>query len=179
MKKKKILNQNQIQLIVNRISRQLIENHGNFSNSILIGLQPRGISFSIRLKEVIEKQIKQTISYGILDTTFYRDDFRRRDNPISANKTKLDIVVEGKKVIFVDDVLYTGRSARAALDAIQAFGRPKSIELVTLIDRRFTRQLPIQANYKGKEIDSIKSEKVKVKWKNKEGEDAVLIIMAT
>jgi len=86
--------------------------------------------------------------------------------------------VEEKKVIFVDDVLYTGRSVRAALDAIQAYGRPKSIELVTLIDRRFTRQLPIQANYRGKEIDSIKSEKVQVKWKEEDGEDAVLITIA-
>ena len=178
MNKKKILDQEQIRLIVNRISKQLVEIHADFSESILIGLQPRGVAFSSRLKHAIENQTQKKICYGTLDSTFYRDDFRRRENPINANKTDLEVTVEEKKVIFVDDVLYTGRSVRAALDAIQAYGRPKSIELVTLIDRRFTRQLPIQANYRGKEIDSIKSEKVQVKWKEEDGEDAVLITIA-
>jgi len=176
MKQKKILNQQQIQLIVHRISRQLIEKHTDFSSSVIIGLQPRGVFFTKRLIKAIEQQLNvDNIPSGLLDATFYRDDFRRRNNPIQAQKNRMDFIIENKNVIFIDDVLYTGRSVRAALDAIQAYGRPKSIELVVLVNRRFTRQLPIQANYNGKEVDSIKSERVLVQWKEESNEDAVII----
>ena len=116
------------------------------------------------------------VKLGHLDITFYRDDFRRSDKPLEANKTHIDFVVEDKRVIFVDDVLYTGRSIRAALTAVQSFGRPSEIELLTLIDRRFSRHLPIQPDYNGRQVDAINEEKVKVNWQENGGEDAVYLI---
>jgi pyrimidine operon attenuation protein/uracil phosphoribosyltransferase len=115
------------------------------------------------------------IPVGYLDITFFRDDFRRRDEPIRANQTKIDFLVEGKDVIFVDDVLYTGRSVRAALDAIQSFGRPARIELLCLIDRRFSRDLPIQPDYTGRRVDAIASQRVNVFWQEENGKDAVTL----
>ena len=95
---------------------------------------------------------------------------------LEANKTQIDFLVEDKKVVFIDDVLFTGRSIRAALTAIQSFGRPAEIELLVLIDRRFSRHLPIQPDYRGRQVDVINDEKVKVCWKEKDGEDAVYLI---
>jgi pyrimidine operon attenuation protein/uracil phosphoribosyltransferase len=111
-----------------------------------------------------------------LDITFFRDDFRRTNKSLEANKTKIDFLVENKKVIFIDDVLYTGRSIRAALTAIQSFGRPSGIELLALIDRRFSRDLPIQPDYRGRQVDAINGEKVKVCWAEQDGEDGVYLV---
>jgi pyrimidine operon attenuation protein/uracil phosphoribosyltransferase len=116
------------------------------------------------------------LNIGYLDITFFRDDFRRTDKYLEANKTKIDFLVEGKKVVFIDDVLFTGRSIRSALTAIQSFGRPSEIELLVLIDRRFSRHLPIQPDYRGRQVDSINNEKVKVCWLENEGEDVVYLI---
>lgn len=112
---------------------------------------------------------------GSLDITFYRDDFRRRDIPIEANTTEIDFLVENKKVVFIDDVLFSGRSVRAALTAIQSYGRPESVELLVLIDRRFSRHLPIQPDYRGRQVDAIDEEKVLVTWKETDKRDAVYI----
>jgi pyrimidine operon attenuation protein/uracil phosphoribosyltransferase len=156
---------------------QLIENHLDFSNSVLIGIQPRGVSLAERLKIILETEYNiKNISLGFLDITFFRDDFRRGEKQLEANKTQIDFLVEDKKVVFIDDVLFTGRSIRAALTAIQSFGRPSEIELLVLIDRRFSRHLPIQPDYRGRQVDVINDEKVKVCWKEKDGEDAVYLI---
>jgi pyrimidine operon attenuation protein/uracil phosphoribosyltransferase len=117
-----------------------------------------------------------TIKFGLLDITFFRDDFRRGEKTLEANKTEIDFIVEDKKVIFIDDVLYTGRSIRSALTAIQSFGRPSEIELLVLIDRRFSRHLPIQPDYRGRQVDAINNEKVKVCWTENEGEDTVYLV---
>ena len=116
------------------------------------------------------------VKLGYLDITFYRDDFRRNEKPLEANKTKIDFLVEDKDIVFIDDVLHTGRSIRAALTAVQSFGRPNEIELLALIDRRFSRHLPIQPNYRGRQVDVINAEKVKVNWKEHDTEDAVYLI---
>ncbi|MBU7569817.1 MAG: bifunctional pyr operon transcriptional regulator/uracil phosphoribosyltransferase PyrR, partial [Flavobacterium sp.] len=130
-----------------------------------------------RLKELLLKEYKvQDVALGYLDITFFRDDFRRTEKPLEANKTQINFLVENKKVIFIDDVLYTGRSIRSALTAIQSFGRPSEIELLVLIDRRFSRHLPIQPDYRGRQVDSINNEKVKVCWKEQEGEDVVYLV---
>src|SRR5690606_9051308 len=115
----------------------------------------------------------KNLQLGHLDITFFRDDFRRSEKPLEANTTDIHFLVEDKNIVFIDDVLYTGRSIRAALTAIQSFGRPKEIELLTLIDRRFSRHLPIQPDYRGRQVDSINEEKVKVLWEENDGEDAV------
>jgi pyrimidine operon attenuation protein / uracil phosphoribosyltransferase len=176
MSQKILLNSKEVNIILHRLACQLIENHLNFENTILIGIQPRGTYLANRLAKILteEYQIKN-IKFGFLDITFFRDDFRHNIKPLEANKTHIDFLVEDKNVVFIDDVLYTGRSIRAALSAIQSFGRPKQIELLTLIDRRFSRDLPIQPDYRGRQVDAINNEKVKVKWLENDTEDAVYI----
>ncbi|WP_432670260.1 bifunctional pyr operon transcriptional regulator/uracil phosphoribosyltransferase PyrR [Flavobacterium sp. SM2513] len=177
MSQKILLNSKEIAIILHRLACQLIEKHLDFSNTILIGIQPRGTFLAERLKTILETdyQIKD-VALGYLDITFFRDDFRRTDKPIEANRTKIDFLVEGKNVIFIDDVLYTGRSIRSALTAIQSFGRPSEIELLVLIDRRFSRHLPIQPDYRGRQVDAINNQKVIVSWQENENEDAVYLV---
>ena len=176
MSKKTLLNSKDIEIILHRLACQLIENHNDFYDSVLIGLQPRGSYLANRLVDLLknEYQIK-TLEFGLLDITFYRDDFRRRDEPLSAKSTEIDFLIEDKKVVIIDDVLYSGRSVRAALTALESYGRPKNIELLVLIDRRFSRHLPIQPNYRGRQVDAINQEKVLVSWKETNKKDAVYI----
>jgi len=177
MSQKVLLNATEVNIALHRLACQLIENHGNFSDTVLIGIQPRGIFLAERLKTLLETDYSiKDIKLGYLDITFYRDDFRRSEKPLEANKTKINFLVEDKNIVFIDDVLYTGRSIRSALTAIQSFGRPIEIELLTLIDRRFSRHLPIQPDYRGRQVDAINNEKVKVCWKENDGEDAVYLI---
>ncbi len=172
-----LLNATEVHIALHRLACQLIENHDNFEDTVLVGIQPRGVFLAERLAQLLQKEYHiEGIKLGYLDITFFRDDFRRSEKPLEANKTKINFVVEDKKVVFIDDVLYTGRSIRAALTAIQSFGRPTEIELLTLIDRRFSRNLPIQPDYRGRQVDAINKEKVKVHWKENDGEDAVYLV---
>jgi pyrimidine operon attenuation protein / uracil phosphoribosyltransferase len=164
---KSILTTQQLSITIKRLAHQILENHVDLIDTILIGLQPRGVFLSDQIVEEIKKELPAgKINYGILDITFYRDDIRKELH--IANHTDIPFSIEGKKVVLIDDVLYTGRTIRAALDALLDFGRPEKVELCVLIDRRFSRQLPIQADYVGKTIDSIISQKVKVEWNKKE-----------
>lgn len=177
MSQKVLLNSKEIAIILHRLACQLIEKHLDFSNTILIGIQPRGTFLAQRLKDLLEQEYQiNNVSLGYLDITFFRDDFRRTSKPLEANQTKIDFLVEGKKIIFIDDVLYTGRSIRSALTAIQSFGRPSEIELLVLIDRRFSRHLPIQPDYRGRQVDAINNEKVIVSWQENEKEDTVYLV---
>ncbi len=177
MSQKVLLSSKEINIILHRLACQLIENHLNFENTVLIGIQPRGIYLADRLSKLLIEEYKiKNILLGHLDITFYRDDFRRGEKPLEANKTSIDFAVDDKKVVFIDDVLYTGRSIRSALTAIQSFGRPSEIELLTLIDRRFSRHLPIQPDYSGRQVDAINNEKVKVMWEENDGQDVVYLI---
>lgn len=176
MSKKNLLNSKDIEIILHRLACQLIENHNDFSNTVLIGLQPRGSFLANRLADLLKKEYDvKNLQLGLLDITFYRDDFRRRDAPLTATATQMDFLIEDKKVVIIDDVLYSGRSVRAALTAMQSYGRPKNIELLVLIDRRFSRHLPIQPNYRGRQVDAINKEKVLVTWKETHKKDAVYI----
>lgn len=176
MSKKLLLNSKDIEIILHRLACQLIENHNDFSNTVLIGLQPRGTYLAKRLASLLKSEyhIKE-LELGLLDITFYRDDFRRKDTPLVASTTNINFLIEDKKVVIIDDVLFSGRSIRAALTAIQSYGRPESIELLVLIDRRFSRHLPIQPNYRGRQVDAINEERVSVTWKETEASDAVYI----
>jgi pyrimidine operon attenuation protein/uracil phosphoribosyltransferase len=170
-----ILDEKQLDIIIHRLCRQLIETHDQFKNSVVIGLQPRGVFLARRIHHRLSEitgNIK--IPYGDLDVTFYRDDFRKKD--LVPNKTSIDFIIEDRNVVLIDDVLFTGRTIRAGLDAMMAFGRPADVELLVLIDRRYSRNLPIQAKYIGCTIDSVASEKVKVDWKETEGEDKVWLL---
>lgn len=175
MEKQVILDEQQVQLTMNRLAYQLIENHDDFSNTVLIGLQPRGIFVLERLKQILEEVKQEKVTCGQLDITFYRDDFRRREKPLIPNVTNIDFTIEGKNVVLIDDVLYTGRTIRSGLDALMAFGRPLRVELMVLIDRRFQRDLPIQADYVGKAVDTLDSERVTVEWKDSEGKDKIVL----
>ncbi|MFL1013550.1 bifunctional pyr operon transcriptional regulator/uracil phosphoribosyltransferase PyrR [Flavisericum labens] len=177
MSQKVLLNAKEVNIILHRLACQLIEKHNDFSNTVLIGLQPRGVFLADRLAKILKEDYKvKNVQLGYLDITFFRDDFRRGEKILEANKTKINFLVEDKNIVFIDDVLYTGRSIRAALTAIQSFGRPNEIELLTLIDRRFSRHLPIQPNYKGRQVDVINEEKVKVNWEEHDNEDSVYLI---
>ena len=160
---KVLLSSQQLHLTLNRLAHQLIENHINFNEVVFIGLQPRGIHVSDRIIKII-KEISSdaNIQYGLLDITFYRDDIRNELHV--ANKTDIPFSIQGKQVILIDDVLYTGRTIRAALDALQDFGRPQKVELCVLVDRHFNRELPIQPDYFGKASDTVISQKIKVEW---------------
>lgn len=179
MEKQIILNSKHFELTINRLCHQLIENHNDFSNTALIGLQPRGVQVLKRLKNELETILKHEVQCGSLDVTFYRDDFRRRENPIIPSATNIDFVIEKKKVVLIDDVLFTGRTIRSGLDAMLAFGRPAEVELLAFVDRRFKRELPIQADYVGKTVDTLQTERVSVEWKEIEGEDRVLLFTPT
>jgi len=177
MKQSILLDGPKFQITLKRLSQQLIENHGDFSNAVIIGIQPRGTYLANRLVQEIKEMTGVEVPLGILDITFYRDDFRMKGaSPLAANSTVIDFIIEGKDVILADDVLWTGRTIRSAMDAIQAFGRANLIELMVLVDRRFSRQIPIQPDYIGIQVDSIDSQKVIVSWKEVDDNDSIVLI---
>lgn len=158
-----ILDPEQLKLTIQRLAHELTEDGLDFNETVFIGIQPRGIKFADRVVENIRALYPgENVRYGKLDITFYRDDIRKGIH--LANQTSIDFSVEGKTVILIDDVLYTGRTIRSALDALLDFGRPERVELCALIDRRFSRELPIQPDYCGKSIDSIVTQRVTVEW---------------
>lgn len=163
----------QFELTLNRLSAQLIENHDSFSNTVLIGLQPRGIYLAIEIQRRLEAFLGKKIPTGRLDITFYRDDFRRRGEPILPSALDINFSIEGKNVVLIDDVFFTGRTVRSGLEAMLAFGRPAKVELLVLVDRRYSRHLPIEADYIGIKVDSRLNEKVRVKWNEADAEQGV------
>ncbi len=164
MQKRLILNPGLLEITIDRLCQQLIENHQNFENTVFLGLQPRGIFLAELIHQSIFNNFGITLPLGYLDTTFYRDDFRRRELPKAANETKIDFIIEDKRVVLIDDVLFTGRSVRAAMDAILAYGRPNKVELLVLVNRKYSRDLPIEPDYVGRNVNTIASQKVSVEW---------------
>lgn len=162
MQKKLILDSDLLRVTIDRLCQELIENHGAFEQTVLLGLQPRGIFLAERIHQLLEATLKHEIPLGYLDATFHRDDFRRREEPPRASETRVPFLIEGKQVVLIDDVLYTGRTVRAALDAMIAFGRPEKVELLVLIDRKRTRELPISADYVGQYVNTLDTQKVLV-----------------
>lgn len=161
-RKKLILDSDLLNITISRLCQELIENHNDFSNTVILGMQPRGIFLAEIIHQKLEKDTHHKIPLGYLDATFYRDDFRRRETPAKASETKVPFVIEGKNVVLVDDVLFTGRTIRAALDAMIAFGRPEKVELLVLIDRKYNRDLPIAADYVGKAVNTLATQRVLV-----------------
>jgi pyrimidine operon attenuation protein/uracil phosphoribosyltransferase len=172
---KSILTEQELALSIKRLAHQILENHLDLENTVIIGMQPRGIFLSDRIvNELVLLEAPEKIAYGKLDITFYRDDVRREIK--FANTTNIPFSIENKNVIIIDDVLWTGRTIRAALDALNDFGRPSKVELCVLIDRRFNRELPIHADYVGRTIDTFYSQKVFVHWKENFGVDEVVLV---
>ena len=177
MPNKILLDSKKIEIILSRLVYELIENHKDFHETVLLGLQPRGVFLIDKILEVFKRDHPNLqIKNGVLDYTFFRDDVRRSEKTLSASSSKIDFSIENKNVVLVDDVLFTGRSIKAAMSSIDTYGRPKSIELLVLIDRRFKREIPIQANYCGTKIDTFKGDKVKVVWGEKLKDNVIYIV---
>ncbi len=173
---KTLLNSAQLDLTLQRLAHQLVENHIDFKETSIIGIQPRGVFLSDRIVQMLRKITgNKGIEYGKLDITFYRDDVHSSDIQVPS-VTDIPFSVQGRKVVFIDDVLYTGRTIRSAMDALIDFGRPEKVELLVLVDRRFSRELPIHPDYTGATVDTILTQKVKVNWKEKDGKDEVVLI---
>ena len=171
-----LLNPDRLALVIERLCHQLLEDWDDFSNGCIIGIQPRGTPLSKRIHERLQQLLdNKHIEYGKLDITFFRDDFRMPDGPLTPYPNEIEFVVAEKKVLLIDDVLYTGRTISAALAALQHYGRPNAVELLVLVDRRFNRQLPVQADYVGISVDALDEAYVKVRWQETHGEDAVLL----
>lgn len=173
-----LLDEYQLNITLQRLAHELVENHLSFENTAIVGIQPRGIWMSNRIAQMV-KQITGNphVLYGRLDITFYRDDVHNSSGGLHIPEaTDIAFSVDRKNVILIDDVLHTGRTIRAAMDALLDFGRPAQIELMTLIDRHFSRELPVQPDYVGRTIDTIMSQKVKVTWKENDGKDEVVLI---
>ena len=176
MQKRLLLDSQLLQITIQRLCQHLIENHNDFSSTVILGLQPRGVFLADRIQKVIQELEGCRVDIGYLDTTFHRDDFRTRVVPKKASETRVPFLIEDKAVILVDDVLFTGRSVRAAMDAMISFGRPTKVELLVLIDRLHTRQLPIEANYVGKQVNTLASQYVKVGLKEQSGDDSIWLM---
>ena len=176
MPKKILLDSKKIDLILNRLVCELVENHKDFNKTVLIGLQPRGTYLIEKILNIFKKKYPNiNIKSGILDFTFFRDDFRRSEKTLKASSTQINFSIENKNVVLIDDVLFTGRSIKAAMSSIDSYGRPNSIELLVLIDRRYKREIPIQANYCGAKIDTFKGDKVNVVWSENSKKDVIYI----
>ena len=176
MSKKVLLNSKKIDIILNRLVCQLVENHKDFNDTVLIGLQPRGTFLIEKILEIFKKKYPTiNIKSGILDFTFFRDDFRRSEKTLKASSTQINFSIENKNVVLIDDVLFTGRSIKAAMSSMDSYGRPNSIELLVLIDRRYKREIPIQANYCGAKIDTFKGDKVNVVWNENSKKNVIYI----
>ena len=171
MERRLLLGHPQLAITIGRLCQELIENHQNFENTVILGLQPRGIYLANRIRQRLQEFTGVKIELGYLDSTFYRDDFRRRDTPVRANETRIDFLIEGKNVVIVDDVFYTGRSVRASLDAMIAFGRPAKVELLVLVERKYAHHVPITPDYVGRQVNTIDTQRVLVEWKDQGLED--------
>lgn len=174
---KSLYNQQHLKITLDRLTEELIENHKDFSDTVIIGMQPRGIYLADRIVTLLQKQLPQrNILYGKLDITFYRDDYNTKSDLPIPTETNIDFSLDDKNVVLIDDVLYTGRSIRSGLDALLDFGRPNTVELLVLIDRWFSREVPIQPDYVGKTVESVTDQKVKVLWQEKDGKDEVVLL---
>jgi pyrimidine operon attenuation protein/uracil phosphoribosyltransferase len=170
-----LISEQQLPSIIKRLSHQILETHPGLDNTVIIGPQPRGVFLSDRIVAALHQELPaDQVVYGKLDITFYRDDIRRELHV--ATQTDLPFSIEGKTVILIDDVLFTGRTIRAALDALMSFGRPSKVKLCVLVDRKPSRELPIQPDFSGKEMDTLTPFKVKVRWKENDGVDDVILL---
>lgn len=168
-----ILNQEDIVRVIKRISHEILERNKGCENLVFIGVQKRGVPMAKRIAENIKELEVKELKVGKLDITFYRDDVGEKIKS-DVQITDIPFDIKDKDIILVDDVLFTGRTIRAALDAIIDLGRPKSIQLVVLIDRGH-RELPIRADYVGKNLPTSFKEFVEVKFEETDGEDKVTI----
>lgn len=173
--KSKIIDKENLDRILIRITHEILEKNKGSENLIIIGIRTRGEYLAKRIRDKLSIIEGRQIQFGVLDVTLYRDDFRTRIKQPQVSVSNITFDINDKTVILVDDVLYTGRTIRSALNAIMDIGRPSSIQLCILVDRGH-RELPIRADYVGKNIPTSKKENIKLKVQEIDGEDAVYII---
>jgi pyrimidine operon attenuation protein/uracil phosphoribosyltransferase len=169
---RRIMTAEEIRRAVIRISHEIVEKHAGTDGLVLVGIQRRGVPIARRLAEAIREHEAVAIPVGALDITFYRDDLSMLAQQPVVKGTDLPFDVSGTTVVLVDDVLYTGRTIRAAMDALMEFGRPQAIRLAVLVDRGH-RELPIRADHVGKNVPTSREELVRVRIEEVDGEDAV------
>lgn len=173
--KSKVMDETDLQRVVSRIAREIIEKNRGANNLSIIGMRTRGEFLAKRIAEKIQEYEKVLVKVGILDVSFYRDDTRARLKQPMVQSTEVPFDVNEMNIVLVDDVLFTGRSVRAALDAIMDFGRPNRVELAVLVDRG-RRELPIQPDYVGKVVTTSSNEEIRVKMKECDDSDEVLLV---
>jgi pyrimidine operon attenuation protein/uracil phosphoribosyltransferase len=173
--KERIMDENDIERTLNRLAHEIIERNKGTKNIAIVGIRTRGEFLAKRLAEKISKIEKTQIPVGVLDITFYRDDVRLKLRQPEVKTTEINFTIDDKDIILVDDVLFTGRTVRAALDELIDFGRPKTVQLAVLIDRG-NRELPIQPDFVGRKIKTNLNEEIKVNLREVDGEDSVLLI---
>ncbi len=174
MKIKNILKESEIKKAIKRMSVEIFKGNKDIANLVIVGIQTRGVHLAMRLLSHLKKTTKKNISFGQLDITFYRDDIDKISHQPIVKETKITDDITDKDILLVDDVLFTGRTIRAALDALMDYGRPKTIKLAVLIDRG-CRELPIRPDYVGKILTTNTKEMVSVKLKEVDGKDEVVI----
>ena len=173
--KAQVMNAEEIRRVLLRIAHEILEqNHKHIADLVLVGVKSRGDIIAHRIAENLERIEQIEVDVGAIDVTLYRDDINLHETQIQVNSTELPFDVTGKCVILVDEVLYTGRTVRAAMDALMDFGRPAAIQLATLIDRGH-RELPIAADYVGKNVPTSRKEFVRVQLAEEHGRDAAII----
>jgi pyrimidine operon attenuation protein / uracil phosphoribosyltransferase len=171
-----LFDEERVKQMVARLALHITEDYTQIGKLAIIGIQPRGVHLANRIaSELKHRNELRDFEFGTLDPTFFRDDFRRRNSPLQPSETVLPFLTENKNVLLIDDVLFTGRTIRASLDALQSFGRPSSVRLLCLIDRKYSRELPVQADYTGAALDTFSSTKVRVLWKELHNQDAVVL----
>jgi len=175
MPAKTVMDSDSVNRTISRIVNQILERNNGAWDLAIIGIRTRGVYIAERIVREIEKLEGIRPPMGILDISFYRDDLMRKTEWPNVKKTEIPFPVEDKKVILVDDVIYTGRTIRAAIDEIMDYGRPSSIQLVALVDRGL-RELPIQPDYVGSKLDTLSSEEVNVRLREADGKDEVIIV---
>lgn len=173
--KAKIIDEDGLKRTIARLAHEIIERNKGTKNVVLIGMRTRGEFIAQRIHKKIQEIDNSSIELGVLDITLYRDDFRMRLKQPEVSTTDITFDISEKDVVLIDDVLYTGRTVRAALDALMDLGRPNTIQFCVLVDRGH-RELPIRADFVGKNIPTSINEEVKVKLTETDGEDAVYLI---
>lgn len=173
--KSKVLTSQDVERTITRLSHEILERNKGAETIALVGIRTRGEFLAKRLAEKISQIEKKDVEIGFLDITLYRDDLRNRSDQPVLQGTEIHFDVTGKNIILVDDVLYTGRTIRAALDSLIDLGRPATIQLAVLVDRGH-RELPIKADFVGKNVPTAIGEEIKVMMKEIDGEDAVLLL---
>lgn len=172
MKTTTLLHADEISRILDRLAHEIIERHGDCEKTVILGIQRRGVDIAIRLGKVMEEKLGRKLPFGTLDINLYRDDWTTLNTRPTIGESHIPTPLDNKSVILVDDVLFTGRTIRAALEAILDYGRPSQVELLVLVDRGH-RELPIHGDYVGRKVNTARSEKVNVLMEERDGRDEV------